>query len=208
MSSEDEADGNEKYSQRYELSKLQESHDELLRVVENHTDVLVAMQDTLKAMSEKLDTAVRVWTARDSTIEKAILELVAVIGEPPDQSTGKYGTGIRGQLVVAINAVSRAGMRIDHPNMPPQPDIPEESEITGVQDRHVLVARIRAAEFGKKELAAQVEAINQERLLEVEEVRHRHAIELRRVTLAAYGGVIVGIIGALAAAAQALLHVV
>jgi hypothetical protein len=84
-------------------------------------------------------------TKRDAEVTQAILELTAVIGSPPDPSTGKPGSGMRGQWVTAINTVLRSEARREMPSL-----TGDESEVTGILDRESLVLAKRKAERDRR----------------------------------------------------------
>jgi hypothetical protein len=130
-------------------------------------------------ISRRLDDAIATWEGRDADVERAVLELVAVVGEAPDPSTGRLGSGMRGQIAAAINAAMRAGIRREMPSLLDE----EESDITSTHDRATLIARARAAERWQSE----------------------GEIALRRETIKAWAGLACGVIGALAAAAAVLI---
>lgn len=160
--------------------------------------VMAELRDAVKILSGRLDDEADSRAKRDNDVEEAIVNqiaataaltkqiqnLVTVIGEPPDPSTGTPGHGMRGQIAVGINSAIRAGIRKELPSL--NADDPE-SEITGVMDRNTLVVTKRAAEY--------------------DAAMARETVRTARIK--AWGGVAIGIIGALAAAGVALLpHII
>ena len=120
------------------------NHKELMEVKENlhlHSKVLEEVRDLTKNLSRAFSDEMERWRERDAEIEKAVLELIAVIGEPPDPTTGKPGTGMRGQWVKAINEVIKSEARREFPSI-----TDDESEVTGIMDRSTLVVAKRKAE--------------------------------------------------------------
>lgn len=124
------------------------NHKELMEVKENlhlHSKVLEEVRDLTKNLSRAFSDEMERWRERDAEIEKAVLELIAVIGEPPDPTTGKPGTGMRGQWVKAINEVIKSEARRDMPSL-----MDDESEVTGALDRESLVIAKRKAERDRR----------------------------------------------------------
>ena len=125
-----------------------------------HAAELVLLRDTLdeirtavKAISRQLGDEIDSRKKWAGEVEFALLEqangfraLTAVIGEPPDQTTGKPGTGMRGQWVSAINAVIKSSTRRELPSLAAD----ETDEVTGVMDRETLVIRARKAERDRR----------------------------------------------------------
>jgi hypothetical protein len=86
-------------------------------------------------------------TSRLDRFEASITKLVDVIGHPPDPTTGKPGSGMRGQWVAAINTI------VKHEARRQMPSITEpEGEITGSFDREALVFAKRRAEKDRKSI--------------------------------------------------------
>lgn len=150
------------------------------QLVENR-QLLVETRDAIKALCRRIDdeSATRVRWAGD--IEFGLLEqtaaiknLTAIVGTPPDQSTGTPGSGMRAQLAAAVNHATRVGVRQFAPSIVDE----EESEVTGTYDRETLIAVKRLAE---------------RKLLTSEDSR-------RKAMIAAYASGLVLVIGAIAAA--------
>jgi hypothetical protein len=112
-------------------------------------EFLGEMRTALAAISGQLGDEIATRKKWAGEVEFALLEqanairqLTSVIGEPPDQTTGKAGTGMRGQWVSAINAVIKSSARREMPSITAE----ESDEVTGVMDRETLVIRARKAE--------------------------------------------------------------
>lgn len=99
------------------------------------------VRDAVRALASTVSDEIAARTKRDADVTQAILELTAVIGTPPDPSTGKPGTGMRGQWVAAINTVIASEARREMPSL-----TGDESEVTGILDRGALVVAKRRAE--------------------------------------------------------------
>lgn len=119
-------------------------------------DVLVEVRDLAGSISTRLGDEIANRAKRDDDIEEAIVLLTAevqtlttVVGTAPDVSTGATGTGMRGQVALAVNAALRAGARREMPSLV---DADYESEVTGIQDRTTLLTRARAAEHAESKL--------------------------------------------------------
>jgi len=149
-------------------------------------EILKELRDLTKAQSTRLEDEIVAREKRDAETTGAILELVGVIGEPPDESTGKPGRGMRGQWVKAINTVLREGARREMPSI-----LDDESDITSVMERPTLVVAKRKAERGQAE-AEKLAADTEVKLIEARS-------KARRATIAAYAAAAAVVIGALAA---------
>jgi len=103
------------------------------------------IRDAVRALAGTVSDEIDARTKRDAEVKQAILELTAVIGSPPDPTTGKPGTGMRGQWVAAINTVIKSEARRDMPSL-----MDDESEVTGVLDREALVFAKRKAERDRR----------------------------------------------------------
>lgn len=136
--------------------------------------------ETRTQWQEDVGFALTEQTAAITTLTKRIDDLAEVIGTGPDVSIGSRGTGLRAQVAAAINAATRAGVRREMPSLA---DADDESEITGVMDRPTLVVAKRAAQRNEAQA--------------LEAVRTAH--------IKAWGGVAVGVIGAIAAALAYLI---
>lgn len=103
------------------------------------------IRDAVRALARALDDERAARAKRDAEVTQAILELTAVIGTPPDPTTGKPGTGMRGQWIAAINTVIKSEARREMPSL-----MDDESEVTGVLDREALVIAKRKAERDRR----------------------------------------------------------
>ena len=103
------------------------------------------IRDAVRALAGTVSDEIDARTKRDAEVTQAILELTAVIGSPPDPTTGKPGTGMRGQWIAAINTVIKSEARREMPSL-----MDDESEVTGVLDREALVFAKRKAERDRR----------------------------------------------------------
>lgn len=160
--------------------------------IAHNAEVQKQILDAVRALSRRLDDEAATRARWAGDIEYALLEqsaatkrLTEVVGTPPDPSTGAPGSGMRAQLALGINHMTRLGVRREMPSL-----LDEESEVTGNYDRETLVAMKRHAE---RTAIANLEA------------RAAADTARRKAIIAAWGSTIVLIIGAIGAVLAQLL---
>lgn len=104
----------------------------------------------------------------DGVILREISHIRSTLGDPPDVTTGKPGSGLSRTLYQVANAVIRDRMP-SSPSIDPAPTSDmldyDEGEVTKIQSRTELVSRARAAEAA---LAAHREAVKVQETSKIE----------------------------------------
>jgi len=85
-----------------------------------------------------------------SEFRNATEDLKTLIGEPPDPSTGRAGTGLRGRYAIALRTTARRTFPSIRDTDAGADADSDEGEDTSIQDRTELVARLKLAEFAER----------------------------------------------------------
>lgn len=125
-----------------ELVLLRDTLDEIRTAVKAISRQLGDEIESRKEWADNVGFALTEQATQLKMQASQLRSVVEVLGEPPDQTTGRPGTGMRGQWVSAINAVIKSSTRRELPSLTAD----ETEEVTGVMDRETLVIRARKAE--------------------------------------------------------------